>query len=337
MSHMNPAARPESFDDAVRIYESIKPIKGKVGALDIRPLGRRGNQAERIIKLDEHTYALWPSSHWWNKKETFNKEDARIRAAVLWQRTDGGDFISVRNDWYAGGHGTHYRFLTEVLPKGLYFVNQSGKQYILNEAKLTKHYLPHDRWTGGSRQGQFIEEDNKQLTPAAVFRQDGVGKFTFVGQDYVAPKKAVNKEAKAAMLPHIRAFKEWALALAPMLNLKPRWAWPENPTSKLRYNEYTAQQRADSEAILVWAATKNIVIGRTTIDCVDPKYVREVVQDDQHVMRVVLANHVLNACIFRSLEQSVREAAMTESEARKRFNASFNYHMNQLLGLVEEK
>jgi hypothetical protein len=340
---MHPPVRPCSFDEAVATYNSIKPSKGRYAAYDVRPLGRRSNQHERIIKIDENNYALWPSSHWWAKPEHFDLEDARIRAAVLWERTAEGDFVHVRNDWYNGGHGTHYRFLSEVLPHGLTFVTENGKQYIIANFALVKHYLPHDKWMGGSyakhvKNNVIAAEDEGPLTPELVYRHDKGKKFTLVSKEYPAPKKAVNLELKKALTPSIRAFKEWALIIAPMLNLKPYWVWTatEDRRFMTARDAHVAQQRTDELLLKDWAANNGY--GKIyTMRNVAPKIMRQIIENDEHPMRVVLAKYVLDLCDLAHLEKEIQRGTFTEDDAQAKLNTSFNYHMNKILGLVEEK
>lgn len=348
MSHAYCPVRPRSFDDAVRIYNVIKPIKGKNAHLDIRPLGRRTNHSERIIKLDDNNYALWCDSAWWNKKDDFDKEDARIRAAVLWERTAEGDFVHVRNDWVNGGHGTHYRFLNEVLPHDLSFYTQNGKQYVSHYVKGSRivHYLPHDTWRGGAYTKHItthtahgsvvVVEDVGPITPELVFKHKLGENFELVSKGYVAPKKIVDKDTKAELKDSIKAFKAWALLMAPMLNLRPIWKWPTTASYKELGAACRIQDHTNQEAVKSWAEANGY--GKLgNISSIPPKITHQIVQNDQHPLRVALACDVLNDCNLRLLEDNVAEGKLTESEARTKFNTSFNYHMNRILGLVEEK
>ena len=340
MTYINPILRPKSFDDAVRIYNAIKPIRGKNAHLDIRPLGRRTNRRERIVKLDDNNYALWCDSAWWNNKKNFDKEDARIRAAVLWERTAEGDFIHVRNDWHNGGHGTHYRFLHEVLPHDLSFYTQNGKQYVSHYVKGSRivHYLPHDTWMGGAYRTDRATKPSEEgpLTPELVFKHKLGENFELVSKQFTAPKKVVDKDTKAELKGELKAFKAWALLMAPMLNLRPIWQWPNASNHKEIEAAYRAQDNTNQDAVKSWAAANGYgqIYG---ITYVPPKITRQIVQNDQHPLRVALACEVLNSCNLRGLEADAAAFKLTESEARTKFNTSFNYHMNRILGLVEEK
>jgi hypothetical protein len=345
MTRVHPPARPCSFDEAVATYNNIKPSKGKYAAYDLRPLGRRSNQHERIIKIDENTYALWPSSHWWCDTKDFDKEDARIRAAVLWQRTAEGDFVHVRNSWFNSSNISHYRFLNEVLPHGLTFATQSSKQYIIPHFALKKHYLPHDEWFGGSYAKHISGDpnkpnvvDNSPLTPELVYKHKGGNKFDLVSKEYVVPKKAVNLELKTALTPSIRAFKEWALIMAPMLNLKPYWVWSEKDNSSYRMasEAHSAQKRTDEQLLRDWMESNGY--GKVyVINHVTPIIIRQIVENDAHPLRVVLAKYVLDDCGYTRLADEIRRGVYNEREARAKLGTTFNYYMNRILGLVEEK
>lgn len=336
MSSGYPITTPTSFDHVVSIYNSITPIKGKNAPYDIRPLGRRTNHDERIIKIDDNNYAFWPSTHWWMKIETFDKEEARIRAAILWERTDKGDFVHVRNGWFTAANITHFRFLWEALPYGLAFGTQNGKQYIIRRNDLTKHYLPKDKWMGGTYSTAFKSFDkNGPTTPELVFQHKGNDQFTLVSEPYTAPRKVVDKEAKAELRNDIKAFREWALVMAPMLNLKPTWSWPYTKQEEALNTAYVAQRRTDEETVGQWGLANGY--GRIGIQHIPPKITRQIMQNEQHPLRVVLASFILNACDLRRIEQNVKNGSHTEKEAKTKFLNAFNYHMNQVLGLVEEK
>lgn len=337
MTHLYPNLRPKSFDDAVRLYNSITPIKGTKAPYDIRPLGRRTNHAERIIKIDDNNYALWPSSHWWIRIETFDKEEARIRAAILWERTDKGDFVHVRNGWYNAANITHFRFLYEALPHNLSFVTQNGKQHITQYVKGVRisHYLPKDSWMGGSYSTSSKHLGEGPTTPELVFKHEGGEQFTLVSKAFVAPRKVVDTETKAELRNDIKAFREWALVMAPMLNIKPTWSWPYTKKEEALNTAYVAQLRNDEETVGQWGLANGY--GRIGVLHIPAKITRQIVQDDQHPLRVVLANFILNACDLRRIEQNVQNGSDTEKEARTKFLNAFNYHMNQVLGLVEEK
>jgi hypothetical protein len=348
MTRSHPPTRPCSFAEAVDTYNNIKPSRGKYAAYDVRPLGRRSNQHERIIKIDENNYALWPSTHWWNKADNFDKEDARIRAAVLWQRTAEGDFVHVRNSWYSNGMISHYRFLNEVLPHGLAFATANGKQYIIPNFALKKNYLPHDMWFGGSYEKHITRQGNPNkptapdttpITPELVYKHEGGRKFTLVSKEYDAPKKLVNLELKKALTPSIKAFKEWAMVMAPMLNLKPYWMWNakgEDPTYTRAREAHAAQNTTDARLLKDWMESNGY--GRIYVmDHVAPKIVRQIVETEDHPMRVVLAKYILDYCGYMRIADEISKGEYYEHEGRAKLGTAFNYHMNRVLGLVEKK
>ena len=77
--------------------------------------------------------------------------------------------------------------------------------------------------------------------------------------------------------------------------------------------------------------------GRIGIQHIPAKIARQIMQNDQHPLRVVLASFILNACDLRRIEQNVKAEKTDSKEAKTKFLNAFNYHMNQVLGLVEEK
>ena len=46
------------FEHAERTYANTTPIRGQKKAQDIRPLGKRYKQWERIVKIDDDIYEI---------------------------------------------------------------------------------------------------------------------------------------------------------------------------------------------------------------------------------------------------------------------------------------
>lgn len=338
MSYLYPPSRPKSFDDAVRIYNEIKPIKGKRAANDIRPLGKRTNHSQRIIKIDANNYALWPTSHWWMSKYDPDMAEVRIRAAVLWERTAEGDFCHVRNDWHTGGHVGHYSFLDSVLPHNLSFVTQNGKQYISQYVRGVRicHYLPHDKWMGGSKRATHSDAVEGPITPELVFKHNSGEQFTLVTKPHAVPRKLVDKETKSMLAPNIKEFKAWALLMAPMLNLRPGLSWPYTQAMQAADSLFRAQVVTDGNITQAWAESCGLGKIRHA-ENLGPRVLRQIVESEAHPLRVILASILLNAAGLRHLEWEVQSGKRTEKEAQTKFNASFNGAINRILGLVEEK
>ena len=93
--------RFNSFDQVVTEYNTTHPIRGARKAWDLRPMGKRERWWERIIKIDDNTYALSDgnSAYSTRSREATEENLAGIRreamlvAPIMWFRKADGDYV----------------------------------------------------------------------------------------------------------------------------------------------------------------------------------------------------------------------------------------------------
>jgi hypothetical protein len=162
-------------------------------------------------------------------------------APICWKRhKDGTETVTIRNGIGHGAHNSHYSFLDRMLPRGMGFIVDNGKQYIRVDAGEA-FYLPKcmyvPRHIFDQERIRYTEwmratDDGSSLT----FKRDG-HKFTLVGDACDAPKPprvVVKKGQKARYKQAIADFREWVFAIGPMLEV----SWERNRTIRSEIAEY---------------------------------------------------------------------------------------------------
>lgn len=193
----------ETFADVAAAYEKIKPMRGKYGGKDVRPIENRRRPWHRVVKMDDNTYLL---STWTFADPVFSsfymssgadriitREEQINLAPIVWRRhEDGTETVTVRNSWDTQAN-THYAFLHSFLPLGLTFaITQQGKQYITTGKPPRLYYgmyrpdrfpaenvyfLGHTRTAPGYVMAEIAERVGKGYTAKWMFNltaeQDG--------------------------------------------------------------------------------------------------------------------------------------------------------------------
>ena len=335
-----------TFDEVASYYERIKPLRGadNVGK-DIRPIGDRKRKYERIVKVSDNCYAL---SHGWhygddvfkawyrNAEYTPTSKDMEFYAPIVWRKhKDGTETVTLRNGTGPGTHQGRYAFLYRHSPKGLHFRNRNGKHFIAAgvQAGVKEYFLakgdtvPKPMWEDVQREiaamkksggriprwmgWQRAKNDNASLT---FKRTDNGWELVDGGRAVpVPPKKRIDTTIKAKLKPHIDAFREWALAIGPML--------------PLRDYHYEQQLRA---AMSEWAKeTEYTLRGRWALHAMfDNKLSRKVITDPEHPLRMQLC--------YLALTQGELMCECTDEDDVKWVKAAFNRWVNKQLGLVKE-
>ena len=128
------------------------------------------------------------------------------------------------------------------------------------------------------------------------------------------PKKRIDTDAKAKLKPYIEAFRDWVMAIGPMLPI----------------HEWTYEKELRDTA-LIWFDDSGIPRPRNTWSLrimFDTKRSRQIITDDTHPMRLQLAYLALtHGELLRECED--------ENDV-KRVKAAFNSWINKQLGLVKE-
>ena len=205
-----------SFDGVVKMYNSIKPLRGKRLEQDIRPIGERSKWWERIIKVDNSTYVITDGLWSWtyNQMEVLNDPEVADRllsfAPIVWTREEDGDYITVRNTSEGNQSQSRYRTLIAWLPGVLRFsYGGNGKHWVNHVSKNTRHYLPKFK---------VVNKDQKW-----VMGTDTCLKFKCVDGDFVnvignhkGIVPVVNRAVTAKYNPKIRELWQWGQIVLPV-------------------------------------------------------------------------------------------------------------------------
>jgi len=227
---------------------------------------------------------------------------------------EDGDFIRVRNHNKSNHSVTRYNFLHYHLPNGLSFgYNQQGKHWVRHNGED----LPLPKCNvrivnNGSVKEVF--EDNVFL----MFRVNKDGTFTRVGDKLMVEVKHVDKELKKEWRERLDSFYEYCAALAPMLD----GTWHGRNEYGNQMREYLMNKDKDNNLNGVWVRNTG------TIPTDD---VREIMTQEDHPMRVVLASFVI-------ADINGKRKIESQDDVRS-IRAAYNRVMNKALGFykIEEK
>ena len=127
-------SRFETFEQVEAFYNRIKPVRedGYNTSRNIRPIGDRSRKRERIIKVNNNTYALSDGYHygdavytpWVNASNTYVVTPKHIvrYAPIVWhkgKRQADGTYettVTLRNGCGVGSHQHRYAFLYRHTP-----------------------------------------------------------------------------------------------------------------------------------------------------------------------------------------------------------------------------
>ena len=159
--------RLNTFDEVASWYDRTAPIRGVRKAWDLRPLWDRKRWWERVIKIDDNTYALSDGNSAYRtrgKEATEEKlaevnREALLVAPIVWMRKKGGDYVRIRGGINYGGAISRYAFLNEYLPSGLtHSFNSNGVHWI--QTANQRYLLPNfkHKWgTGANEEDKYLE------------------------------------------------------------------------------------------------------------------------------------------------------------------------------------
>lgn len=281
-SHTQALARSlSSFDGVAAHYASIKPVISVAHdrSDDIRPIAQRRYKAERIIKVDENTYAL--SDGYYDEamyKRGYSYEFFIANAPIVWTRKPDGDYVRIRNGAGKNAHMSRYQFLRTYVPFGMSFGIDQGKQYIhlhpLNNAPVL--LLPKSAYTWDwSTKSPTCDDDHMYLT----FKVLGGGKYERVGELLAVKTKRIDRDLRKKYKAHINEFYDW---FSTMYDMLPCLSWSE--TSEHRVTIGTWIHGLDPKATY----TPHYAMFDTDNEH-NIAFVRSVLEDTEHPMRVTLA------------------------------------------------
>ena len=309
-------AKPTTFAEVESIYNNTKPMRGRNKNKDVRPIGDRARDHERVKKISANCYLLMNGgyyddvySYYGRKLGVPTQAEMVALAPICWRRNSGGtETVTIRNGIGVGAHMSHYTFLDRMLPRGMGFFIQNGKQYIRVDAGEAL-YLPKcmyvPRYLIDQRRGRHggydswmrATDDGSSLT----FFRDG-DKFTLIGDECDAPKPPrtlVNKKQKAKYKDAMTGYLEWISAMAPMLQVDD-WKYRSEMGRQIRefHNETGYYHK------------------------IPPKLMRDVVMKQNHPLRLAMAvDFVSHYGTIRNIQSQA-----DVSQVRTEFNRWINKH-----------
>lgn len=303
--------RFNTFDEVAKWYNNTKPVVGSVRKRedDVRPIGKRSRTWERIMKVDDNTYALLDGC--WSHTQPVYSAHSLAMAPIVWTRTPDGDYIRLRNNKIGCAIPTRYNFLHTYTPKNMWFRRIGSRAHFHVKTK---------QWTDGVTRFQYedfplpkcdvqydyttqtmVRNDNTFL----MFRVNGDGTFTRVGT-VLSQTPHIDRDLKKSLKPHIASFYEFCGVMTPMLD-----------TTWGAISDYRTQLNGGVPAPHRYAVPRELA--------------RKIVSQDDHELRVALAALVIAWCDFKRVIHS-------ESDL-KSIKAAYNRAINKMLGLytVEAK
>ena len=323
-AYTQPYIKPTSFAEVENIYNNTKPMRGKNKGKDVRPIGDRRRDHERVKKISANCYALMNGGYYddvfgyyynTNTGQPTLNEIAKL-APVVWRRhKDGTETVTIRNGIGDGCHMSHYSFLDRMIPRGMMWHIHNGKQYIcvLNDKQ---YYLPkcmyvprsvwdHAKQSGWLNRGSWMRatDDGSALT---FLREDHGNKFTLVGDEQDAPKPPrtlVNKKQKAKYKDAMASYLDWISAMAPMLQVDD-WAYCHEMKRQVRE-----------------------VTGGSYWNPITPEVMRQVITKQDHPLRLAMAvDFVASYGTIRSVQSDADV---------KQVKAEYNRWINKTCGFTK--
>lgn len=310
----------DSFADVEVRYNNTKPVVSKDHSLeqDVRPIGERRRKWERVIKIDDDTYALScggmadPVFHYGYGSHSGlpTLEEVAMLSPIVWRRNaDGTETVTVRNGAGQWATNSVYSLLSRALPHKLRFrMNRQARHAIFNMTTSTEHYLPktrtvpqhiYDYWVADSHRSSWskanlglfqVEPDNLSL----VFKRTENG-FVAVGPEIVEFVTRTRRDLakKDPLRPQIAAFLSQVEAMYPLLRDQMSWTFL-NETAK------SAVEIAEANNMVE-------LYGRTTYTPfrdTKPELVQAILQDGEHPLR-----HALIVTGIGALKDAYEDAA----------------------------
>jgi hypothetical protein len=261
----------DTFKEVLDNHDATKPIisKNHSKADDLRPIWVRQRKWERSIKVSDNKVILNDGSydkvefwHYYNStsigtdhKDYYNRYKPSLKVIertcpILWKKDrKGNEFVRVRNGSGMGAHSSRYSFLENMLPLGLRFLIENGKQYVVRTRSTktydymsgvpqeAKHFIPksnynpafaHDFYPNDTTMNRShykwgqIKDDHKYLW----FKRVDPNKLSshpsgweLCGSEYqfIPAKMRVNKSRKEKLRPHIERFYSYVCAMYPLI------------------------------------------------------------------------------------------------------------------------
>lgn len=300
------------FNDIVKLYESIKPMRGAKSKDDIRPIKERRYWWRRVKKYDDNCYALLDGDYIDYRTSTQYEFEM---APYVWTRNPetGEEFVRIRNGAGEFAHTGRYAFLYEHSPVGMYFEqDRHGQQYmhVCVSPEATRFPLPKSThmWDWGMNR-EFKPDDGSYL----LFKVLGGGRYERVGNEVSMRSTTIDKALKQQYKPAIEAFYTYIGAVAPMMQTD----WGSMRTYQTAISEWAKERGYSTPYGRGWSFT------------MDETLARQVVMQEDHELRPALA-----ACVWRFIKPN-HDSNIWDASDFRLVRTRFNNKMNKLLNLYE--
>jgi hypothetical protein len=268
-----------TFDQVAAHYASVRPVISihHDRSDDIRPIGQRRYKWERIIKVDENTYALSDGQY----DEAMNKrgytpEFLLAQYPIVWIRKPDGDYVRIRNGSGTNAHMSRYTFLGTYLPKGMHFTIDNGLQYIgLNPYATTtgevKEYrLPKSMYIWDWHSKKPTGEDDHMYLLFKVLQE---GKYERAGTLLDVKTRLIDRDLKKKYKAQTDEFFGWFTTMYALLT---HVGWNECQSFAEEINEHEGRQIF----VNTWAPFRGEV---------DANFVRDLLAEPEHPLRTAFA------------------------------------------------
>jgi len=250
-----------TFDEVVKAYESITPIRTKDTGLrmqDRRPLNSRWKWWERVYKFNDNTYGLCDGHEWW----WGGKEELMQTCPILWERKADGEYITIRNHYHRWQTSwTRFDFLAWYLPVGITFWYETGKHYINYEDKdyALPKMVSNVKW--GQSGSIEVLYDHK-----IIFKREG-NNFTRVNNLLPVPTKRKSELAYQYQDKILKLW-DWANIMLPVLG---------DSLTHEGLSVYSDLMTDNKNGMWYWRQETN------------PKQILEILDDEEHPKKMALA------------------------------------------------
>lgn len=334
-----------SFDDVVKHYEGIKPVREKnLGTYrDIRPIGDRSRKYERIVKLSRNCYALsdgwhrgdplatrrWTARGWEGKMEYY--------APIVWRKhKDGVESVRIMNMTGPdnGYCPSRYGFIDRHTPRGLHFIRgpRNTHQYISTSGlRSDAIFLAKGKTVPAAEQKYYEEKPHYSSRHSWSQRKDDNAALVFTRRDggnwihnpttgkEVPKGPQVNKELKAKYRGALKKFFEWGMTMSPLLPLD---------------QQYNAERRDEMR--------KHFYPAATGYQPWNPEWSRAILVDEDHPMRLNLWVQFASQATaspyngYRPWNSSYAVKDVQTKDDLRRVRARFNSFFNVNAGFMKQ-
>ena len=304
----------EMYFDRIRAkYESVKPIVSRKSTLadDVRPIGARRNKTERIIKVDENTYVL--SDGVLSSVRSFSPMPLEMElqfAPIMVQRRADGDYIRLRTGSVQSTWMGRYGFLQAYTPAGMSFSTHSGRANAIHTHKDAKlHLLPRMDYEVDWSTKTLLRDGGEMLW----FKQTSPDTYERTSELYALKTNKIDRDAKSPYRKQLRDYFNWMSVMSPMLLSGMESKWRARDAAVADFIDFAGDKIFANSYVPMRIPTPEM-----------SALVKDILKDDEHVLRTALVTMVLIEC-------NASLKTFSDVDSMKRFKSRYNRLMNTML------